>query len=299
MINVLKKAFSYLIKTESKQIKVKNYTVFNNPLVIVDIGCRWGFADKFIGDSNNISIYGFDPDIEECERLEKLYNNKNIKLIPIGLADSPGKRLLHITNEPARSSLYKPDELLTEQYPALSCAKEVSQIEVEVSTLDIWANEIGLQYIDYVKIDTQGAEFSILNGATTILKSIRFLEIEVEFNPIYTNQPIFSEIDIFLRQYGFVLWKFSNLVHYGKEGESDIILSKDTINYDHHRLEHEVRGGQIYWADAFYIRKEIVNTTYDINAIEQIKRDSEIAYRLGFIDLKYRLDKLYESRESI
>lgn len=268
-----------------------------HPLIIVDIGCRWGFADKFIDNSENIIVYGFDPDVEECSRLDKLYNHKNIKLVPIGLSDRQGKRKLFLTNEPACSSLYKPDQMLTENYPCLDCAKEVSTIHVEVSTLDMWAKEARVEYIDYIKIDTQGSELDILKGGEKILQSVRFLEIEVEFNPIYTDQPIFSEVDLFLRKHGFVLWKFSNLVHYAKEGESDIVMANDTINYDNHRLEHEVRGGQLYWADAFYVRKEIVDTTYENESFEQLKRDSEIAKRLGFMDLKYRIDKIQESRQ--
>jgi hypothetical protein len=73
-------------------------------------------------------------------------------------------------------------------------------------------------------------------------------------------------------------------------------MKKDTINYDHYRLEHEVRGGQLYWADAFYVRKEIVETIYDNNAIEQSRRDSEIAKRLGFMDLKYRIDQVRKNQ---
>jgi len=273
-----------------KKLKIK-------PIIILDVGCRWGFADKFLlgDDCENLKIYGFDPDENECERLDKLYATDNISLVPIALADKPGKRVLYLTKEPACSSLYKPNKNLTENYFALDCAKEVSQIEVEVSTLDIWAKETEIKYVDYIKIDTQGAELSILKGASSILSSVRFLEVEVEFNPIYDGQATFAEVDIFLRKFGFVLWKFSNIVHYSKEQESDMILGNDSINYDHHKLKHEVRGGQIYWADAFYIKEDIVNTNYTIESIEQIKRDAYLASKLGFLDLKSRLDKAYES----
>ena len=57
-----------------------------------------------------------------------------------------------------------------------------------------------------------------------------------------------------------------------------------------------MRGGQIYWADAFYIQKEIIDTNYQDKQVEQIKRDFEMAARLGFMDLKYRLEQEYQSR---
>ncbi len=291
MLNKIKRAFTFLKKNNASNLHA------GRPLVILDIGCRWGFADKFISDMNNILIFGFDPDKEECNRLEKSYNNDSIRLIPIALADKLGNRTLFLTKEPGCSSLYKPDTNLTKNYPALDCATEVAQIEVELSTLDIWAKDNSVNYIDYIKIDTQGAELSILKGASKILSSVRYLEIEVEFNPIYEGQPIFSDVDFFLRKFGFVLWKLSNLVHYAKEGESELVLSNDSINYDHHKLEYQTRGGQIYWADAFYIRSEIVDVLYDKQSIKQIKRDSELAYRLGFLDIKKRLDIELKNRE--
>lgn len=286
MINLFKKKSTYLKKEEFTSL---------NPIVVLDVGCRWGFADKFIQNNSleDMLIYGFDPDIEECKRLEGIYNNDNIKLVPVGLANKPGKRTLYLTKEPACSSLYKPNEKLTRDYPALDCAKETNQIEVNISTLDIWTKKEDLKYIDYMKIDTQGAELSILKGGKNILRTISFLEIEVEFNPIYDGQPTFSDVDLFLREYGFVLWKLSNIVHYSKNNESDKELGTDSINYDHHRLEYPVRGGQIYWADAFYIKKKIVETSYNKGEIEKIRRHSKIAEMLGFLDLKDRLDKEY------
>ena len=276
----------------SNEHKKKKYSRENNrSLTILDIGCRWGFADKFVNDTNNLIIYGFDPDAEECERLEKHYNNSNIKLIPLALSDKSGISKLYLTSEPACSSLYKPNKVLTENYPALHCAQEISQIEVKTSTLNDWLKETDVNSVDYIKIDTQGSELNILRGATNILSSVRFLEVEVEFNPIYDGQPVFSEIDLFLRKHGFMLWKFSNLVCYSKDGESNITLPNNSINYDEHRYEFPVRGGQIYWADAFYIQKDIIDVKYNKNSIEQIKRDSSMASRLGFLDLRLRLDK--------
>lgn len=283
MANILKRLSNYL--------ENNNPAKEDAPIVIVDVGCRWGFADKFIQNKNieSMKIYGFDPDAQECERLESMYNNENIKLIPVGLSNQVGKRTLYLTKEPACSSLYKPNKKLTQEYPALDCATEVKQVEVDLSTLDTWAKQENLGFIDYIKIDTQGAELSILHGGEKILPSIRFLEIEVEFNPIYDGQPIFSEVDSYLRKFGFVLWKFSNLVHYSQGVESDVVLKEDSINYDHHRIIHENRGGQVYWADAFYIKKDIVDTLYKKTDLLQLEKDAEIARMLGFLDLELRL----------
>jgi FkbM family methyltransferase len=280
---------------------IKNF--FKNSrqeIVIIDIGCRWGFADKFLQKNFSFPtrIFGFDPDKKECERLNHIYQEKNItniKLIPVGLSNIEGKQKLYLTKEEACSSLYKPNEYLTHNYPALSCAKEVSQTEVSVSTINSWVKQEKLDYIDYMKVDTQGAELKILEGSSDILSTVRFLEVEVEFNPIYDEQPIFSEVDLYLRKFGFVLWKFSNFVHYSKDNESKIELINNSVNYDHHKLEFPTRGGQLFWADAFYIQKEIIDTNYTTNNKQQLQRDMELSEALGFLDLKQRLsNKLSE-----
>jgi len=237
----------------------------DKPIVICDVGCRWGFADKFLKNLDYLRIYGFDPDVEECKFLEEKYNNVHIKIFPLALSDKESSdNILYLTKEPACSSLYKPDICLTEAYPELECAKEISVQKVTTSTLDIWSKCNAVDYIDCVKIDVQGAE--------KILKTVRFLELEVEFNPIYQNQPIFSELDIYLRKQGFVLWKFTNLFHYGLAGENQILGPINTVNYDDYRIEFESRGGQLYWADAIYVLKEIASFWY-YNLNENLLRD--------------------------
>lgn len=256
----------------------------DRPLVIVDVGCRWGFAEKFTKEAGLFRVYGFDPDQEECEKLNRFYGNSMITLVPLALAISPGKRTLYVTREPACSSLLEPDPALTEHYPALFCAKHVKSIEVETTTLDAWASDAPIEAVDYLKIDTQGTELDILRGGTAILKSVRCLEVEVEFNPIYLGQPIFSDVDIFLRDQGFVLWKLTNQVHYSSSGSPIGPLGEDSVFYDEKfQVRHEIYGGQLYWANACYIRKEVLQPKATSN--HQTLRDVALFKALGMPDV--------------
>jgi len=253
-------------------------------LVIVDIGCRWGFAEKFISDSEFFRVYGFDPDLEECRSLSRRYGQDTVSIIPVALAETAGKRTLYITQEPACSSLLPPDPELTENYPALQCARHVSSIEVETTTLDNWANENDVQVIDYIKIDTQGTELEILKGGINILSNVRCLEVEVEFNPIYLGQAVFSEVDMFLRDQEFVLWKLTNQVHYSRDGSPDQALGEDAIFYDEkQQVSHPMFGGQLYWANAHYIKKSVLDT-HPTSASQQL-RDIRLFQALGMPDV--------------
>jgi FkbM family methyltransferase len=253
-------------------------------LVVLDIGCRWGFAEKFTQNKDAFRVYGFDPDVAECARLALRYEGLDVCLVPLGLAGQSGKRTLYITHEPACSSLLRPDPYLTDNYPALACARLVSTTEVDTTTLDAWAEQSQVGTIDYIKLDTQGTELEILQGGIAALKSVRCIEVEVEFNPIYLEQAIFSEVDLFLRAQGFVLWKLTNHVHYSSKGNPESPLSEDSVFYDdRQQVKHASFGGQLYWANAHYVKKDVLDL---VSTSEfQRLRDVQLFDTLGMPDV--------------
>lgn len=269
--------------------KKTNCVSLDRPLVVVDVGCRWGFAEKFTLDADHFRVYGFDPDKEECARLTKLYEAGGaVTLIPFGLAGSPGKRTLYVTKDPACSSLLEPNPELTEYYPSLHCARRVLDLEVVTTTLDHWAKDAGIEVVDYIKIDTQGTELEILQGGTRVLEHVRCLEVEVEFNPIYLGQPLFADIDTFLRSRGFVLWKLTNHVHYSKAGLPGAPLGEDAVLYDNNYcVRHATYGGQLYWANAHYINKDVLQHKHPSDPL--ISRDVALFEVLGMPDVVQHL----------
>ena len=236
------------------------------PLVIIDVGCRWGFAERFSSMPGQFQIFGFDPDAEECQRLETLYATPWVTLVPQALSGVSGPRKLHVTQEPACSSLLKPRAELASDYPALSCIRTEKIVEVHTTTLDEWALDAGLEHADWIKVDTQGTELEILKGGINLLRTVRAIEVEVEFNPIYQDQPLFSHVDLFLREQGFVLWKITNPVHYSKHPDFREPMGRDSIyfNDDISRIDHTVFGGQFYWANAHYVRQSVFSESSTI-----------------------------------
>jgi FkbM family methyltransferase len=256
-------------------------------LIVVDVGCRWGFAEFWQQLSPNVVLYGFDPDPAECERLRASYKDANVHLIPQGLAEEPGERTLYLTREMACSSLYRPDLNLTASLPELACASEVGTSKIVVTTLDEWSASNGVPDIDFIKLDTQGAELDVLRGGERALRSVRALEVEVEFNPIYLGQPLFGDIDKFLRDRGFLLWKLSTLAHYSRAGASDEKEEPNTNFYDSQAVSHAVLPGQLYWGHAHYLRNEIVAGLTD--DWQQSIRDAALMDVLGFSGLAKQL----------
>jgi len=260
------------------------------PLVVADIGCRWGFAERFltVPDKEGFKIYGFDPDEEECRRLQQAYKDIPegiVTCVPIALAGQEGMRNLYITKQPACSSLHPPIQYLAERYPTLSNDIKLDKITtVNVTTIEKWAAAHNVDYIDYLKIDTQGSELEILTGAGALLESVRCIDIEVEFNPIYEGQTTFGETDMWLRSKGFTLWRLSHLVHYSLNGEGVKLQEKITTYHDAgNRQELDAYGGQLFWADAKYIR---MNVLHPCHADDNRRlRDIRLFNALGMLDI--------------
>lgn len=216
----------------------KSYSLINKiltkNLIICDVGAAGGIQSRWEG-IDNLIIVGFEPDVREFNNLPKL---KNQKWFNIGLNHRKGTFPLYITGYQTNVSLYKPnrkfiDDLCYDQ----SDFDIEKEIDVPCDTLDNVLNSDQL-LLDYIKIDTQGSELDILKGATNSLSNDIFaVEVEVEFNELYQNQPFFADVDIFLRDCGYILMDIGNMLHVkgkhtvGIGGSKAILISGDALYF--------------------------------------------------------------------
>lgn len=78
-------------------------------------------------------------------------------------------------------------------------------ITVECTTIDEWAKNNNIKKVDYLWLDTEGAELYILKHSTTILKTIKVISIEANFREFRTGMTMFPELYDFLIEQKFVL----------------------------------------------------------------------------------------------
>jgi len=78
-------------------------------------------------------------------------------------------------------------------------------IHLNADTLDNQLKKEGIDEVGFIKIDTEGYELSILKGCSSCVENVVGLEVEVEFEPKYIRQPLFSEIDNYVKENGFTL----------------------------------------------------------------------------------------------
>jgi len=146
-------------------------------------------------------VVGFEPLREECDRLNALHGPTH-RYLPVAVGDGR-RRTFYRTNAPMNSSLYRPNHDLLRKFKELANIFDVvGADEIDTVRLDD-VPELG--DIDFLKMDVQGAELDVLRGAPRVLRDVVAVLTEVEFVPMYEGQPLFGDIDVALREAGFLL----------------------------------------------------------------------------------------------
>lgn len=115
-----------------------------------------------------------------------------------------------------------------EAAPRSAC---VSTERVPLSRLDIMAPDY-LQpgSVPFLKIDTQGYEDRVLDGATDFLSRVIGLQLELSFVPLYEGQQLFHTMVERMRALGFSIWAiwpgFHN-PHSGRMLQVDVTFFRD------------------------------------------------------------------------
>lgn len=227
----------------------------------------------------NLTIYGFDADADACNEANADIDARQVnwteKHIPIALNNSIGESTLYVTESLWASSLYPPNQIYVSRFAGLSDFMNLDfAIDMETTTLDAFCQSEGINEIDFLQIDVQGADLDVLEGSIQLLgRGVLAIQTEIEFSPLYINQPLFAEVDIFLRNHGFTLFD----LEVGRVVREILPISSP-------------RGGQILWGDAYYFRdliREDVNLF--LRTPEQILKLACISDIVGFPDYTFEL----------
>jgi len=174
---------------------------------ILDAGASTGrITRKFLKAFPEAKAYAFEPQPMYRDRLTAL-SEKDTRISPqfLALGEQKGNLELQITESAGCTSLFKPSGRMQEMYPAEAAVKETAM--VDVVTIDEWRAEQGNPGIEVMKFDIQGGELAALRGAhKTLRESTLLVYTEILFNPLYEGGAVYSEIDLCLREAGFVLY---------------------------------------------------------------------------------------------
>lgn len=189
-------------------------------LVIVDVGAQKLASEEHIYTplrKSGIShrCIGFEP--LEHRRAEMMADDPELQLFPDFIGDG-SSQTFYINNDDATSSLLPLNSGLNAHLEHLETLETVDAQPVSTSTLDNVLRNVPV--VDFLKLDIQGMELRALKGGTEILERTNVIHCEVEFAPIYKDQPLFSDVELFLREHGFTFVDFTAECRYAYVGQN-------------------------------------------------------------------------------
>ena len=226
-------------------------------------------------------VIGFEPDEQECQKVNQSCDG-DCSFLPYFIGDGR-ERTFNLCNRNMTSSLYEPNTKLLEKFQNLSeLTQVVKRCPVSTKRLDD-IDEV--QQADYLKIDVQGASVDVFNGAKNVLADIMVVHTEVEFVPLYIDQPLFAEVDQSLRTNGFL---FHNFYRNGLSGRTFKPLIAN--NNAKHPLS------QVLWADVIYVKDFL---RYDQTSPEKLLKSAVILHDVyGSYDLVHYTLAQYDKHTS-
>ena len=207
------------------------------PVVLMDIGASGGLSKTWRRAQRYLRFIGFEPDQRAFVNLAKS-PDPQLEYWNTGLYREKAVLDFYLTSKQEVSSLFKPHREFLDEFPEPERFDIVETTRMQFDTLDNQLQQHRVSDVDFIKVDTQGSELAVLEGSRGILASSVFgLEVEAEFSPIYQGQPLFSDLDSFVRQLGFQLFDLRGGYWKRDAGKS-----------------YGGARGQLIFADALYFR---------------------------------------------
>ena len=172
---------------------------------VLDVGANEG---QFIHVAQSLfpraSILAFEPNPDLVSRLQNLVGSSDkSRVFQIACGREMATMPLHLTTFPPSSSLLRPTSLRIPDFPPVESERS---IDVRVERLDRIVSEHGPLRKSYLlKIDVQGYELEVLEGASGILPDIAVVLFEANVAPFYDRQANFEELYAFMRRHHFKL----------------------------------------------------------------------------------------------
>ena len=275
------KEYEKLIKSNIECLPNIDYSCITSKKIGIDVGACIG---ETIDDFKDCDIiYAIEPGREEYKILESKYkNDKRIIPIECAISEENGSMILNSYENGRFSSFlefnkdgdfYDFCEKNTDSFDILK-----EKINVKTQRLDTFIEKHNINKIEYLKIDTQGMDLSVIKSLGKYINNVSKIQLEVQLKSLYKNSSTKTEVITYMDDNNFTLTD----TIYGlgsKEYEQDLIFTnnliicKDTIDIV---LQGPFNNNVLFIAD-YYLELEFVNniiiSCWEDDIISEIKNN--------------------------
>jgi FkbM family methyltransferase len=205
-------------------------------IALLDVGASGGIIPRWHPYRESIAFIGIEPDERSIPGLlgspdARVF--RSYEIIPAAAWSSSGPLGISFTRKPMCSSHFTPNLPFLSRFPDAARFDVVGSTEIECRTVDDLLASTSKQ-VDFVKLDLEGGELAVLEGAAGTLETCIGLHVEVCFQALRQSQPLFGDIAQFLHQRGLEFMDFVSLFRW----ERDSLTG----------------AGQAIFADALFLR---------------------------------------------
>jgi FkbM family methyltransferase len=193
---------------------------------VIDVGANLGqFGLACRREGFHGQILSFEPQPDVFEELEKITSVDSAwKCFPFALGDTESTVTLHKSAFSPSSSLLGIGKLHTDLMPF---TKEIAEVQVQVKTLDSVISSLdGVGSKLAVKIDVQGYESQVLEGARQTMEKVVLASVEMNFAPLFEGQSKWTTVAATVLNSGL---QFSTLTNISGEPVKKTILWADAV----------------------------------------------------------------------
>ncbi len=198
---LLKYETSYLLTIK----RLLNYAEINT---VIDVGANIGqFAELLRETGYSKQIISFEPLSIPHKILKSKAEKDKEWIVPerTAVGNKNGTIQVNISANSMSSSVLPMDKTHTDASPE---SIYVGIEECPIATLDHFFSEFKGTFGSniFLKIDTQGYEMQVLEGADKILEQAKLVELEMSFTDLYKGQALYQDLIKFMESKGFQLW---------------------------------------------------------------------------------------------
>lgn len=153
----------------------------------------------------SLLVYAFEANPAKAEALTG--RRRNYMVLPFAVSETDGVADFHVNAFAASSSLLPLDAEEVKRWQGGDVLSEVATIRVPTVRLDTFMDACGIEYVEWLKIDAQGADLAVLRSAGDRLSRVERVTVEavVADCHVYKGDATKEEIVEYLTAHGFRL----------------------------------------------------------------------------------------------
>lgn len=145
--------------------------------VWIDVGAHEGESSfPYAAADPSLLVYAFEPNLRAAARV--MGKLRNYVILPIAIAERDGSAELNLNAYEQSSSLLPADADGVKSWVTEAHFEVIGSVVVPTMRLDTFMTAVGLEHVDFLKVDAQGLDLEVVKSAGDRLRDVARVQLE-------------------------------------------------------------------------------------------------------------------------